>query len=402
MIKHETGIYEFKDAKRKKPFLWKQTISGELFKESFSTFKAAKKAKKQKLEEVKQFGSIATEFKEADWLELKQARERLGKAKLSRKFSVLQAVDYCISMHGNGAESRSLHDEIEDYLAFQEKRSSASHFKTLRTRLRKFARSYGDMRASEVSKAFLVEYLQDLATVLKPHTVHNYRSNLRFFFKYLVTHDRIAQNPMDQVDTMLLPKIESNEEKHPISANQVAAVMAFAEVEFPELAYWLALQFFVGFRVAESKRFRFEWVDKRQKRIVIPGWFYDSERSEQVQGTKTKDEWAMDAVPGNFWTWHDKYGKDLGYVIDQGEATRLDDRFRDNVVRKGILPNWPNNTKRDTFCTCHLSAFRDPKETALMLKHTDTSRLWKSYMGCILPKWEGRALFQIYPGGVNF
>lgn len=415
-FKHEVGIYEDLGSFRKKRFLWKQRINGESFRERFETLAAAKAAKASKLAQVKKYGELATEFNKADWMELEQCRKILPAG-----VSVLRACEYFVEMHSAERPGGTVAEEVASFLEFQRMRGVGhEHLKSLRTRLNKFCGTFGHRSVTSISTGEVVAFLTNLKLVLKPRTIKNYRSDFSNFFNYLKDFKRITVSPLSGITHRHFPKVKRTSTKNPLHPNDVAAVLAYLEGAFPEHVFWFACQFLLGIRVAESFRFRCEWIDPKQKRVVIPGWYMDG--GEEVQGSKTEDMWALDNIPSNFWAWHARYGKASGPLVctklseqsgkvsgpgmgnhakrddsDDLQVDWLDEKLRTAILRAGILERWPHNCKRDTFCTCHLSAYRDANATALILKHRNTSTLWESYMGCLLPEWEGRALFNIYP-----
>ncbi len=391
-ITHETGIYEYTDRNRKEPFLWRQTINGKKFSESYDTLKKAQKAKRSMWANVKKYGKLATQFDQKDWRMFAEAADILPNG-----VSVLDAARYYVDRFGDG-KGKSVDSCFKEFIEHQTSRGNGyDHIRTLKTRVGYLANEdrLGLMGVREISGKMVLELLKELTQTLAPRTVKNYRNDWFNFFEFFMGSE-IHENPVAQVNSRHLPKVKATTKKNPLEVHQVAAIMALAEERFPDRAMWLALQFFLGFREGEASRFRFEWINPKMKRVVIPGW--DEVDGERIQGSKTEDAWALDDVPGNFWYWFDKYGEGEGPVGAPASWWDWFNCIRTPILDARILDEWPVNAKRDSFCTYHISAFRNTEKTALMLKHRSVNTLWQSYMGCLRPEDEGMAYFQIYPG----
>lgn len=388
-ITHEPGIYEASDGrKRKKPFQWRQTIRGEKHFESFATLKEARSAKRAKLAEVEKHGSIALQFREDDWRELSQAREKL------RPFgvSLLAAVDDFVARQAKGGGV--IRERIDRYVALQRARGVGSRqVKNIEGLLAALSGSAGELEPAQVDRRLVMSLLNGLAEAGKsPRTVANHRSEWHAFFQHLADEGAIPEAPTATILARHLPKVRASR-KNPLELADVLRIMRFMESERPKWAGWMALQFFLGVRASEASRFRWEWMDQQSRRVVIPGWWFDAESGEMRQGTKTEDSWMIDAAPANLWAWVAKYGRKSGPVEAPFWQT-----FRTQIERGGVVEKWPHNCRRDSFCTYHMSMLRNPAATALILKHRGTDMLWQSYMGQLRSEAEGRAYFGIYPG----
>lgn len=389
-ITHETGIYEADDGRnRKEPFLWRQTIKGKKYSEKFETLKAALARKKSVLAQLEKYGTASQEFDAADWRELAMAREALADCGVS----VLEACRDFAARHRR--DGRTVREHGEEYLKWLEfRKGSPRLLESSGYWLRALYAQFGDRKASSVTKQDLVEALARMSEEgLAPRTVRNFRSGWNAFFSYLLDRDAIAENPAATISRKLLPVEQRVSRKHPLELEQVVEIMAFMDRERPKWALWMALQFFMGMREAESRRFRYEWFNPERRVVVVPGWFYDGETGELVQGSKTRDEWVIDKVAPNFWAWLEAHGKRSGPV----EAPKWGP-FAKQLKAKGVMDSWPHNCRRDSFCTYDMSLHRDPAATALKLKHRGTDTLWRSYMGVLRSEAEGRAYFSIYPG----
>ena len=389
--KRAVGIYEYKDRNRTCPFVWRQTIKGKKYNMAFDTLDKAKAAKESKLAQIRKYGTTVLEFSESDHAEFRAAQELLPE-----DVSVLDAARWYVARNRHTSD-KSLKDCIQMFVKFQESRNNSDRYVTeVKSIMNRLLESLGKSQIGEITRSDVLDTLISLGEVLSVRTILNLRSTWSHFFRYLVDLEELQESPMEKITMNHLPKPNGGSRKNPLELEEVRQIMALAEEDFPELAYWLALQFFVGIRSAEANRFQHEWVQPNLGRILIPGWFY--ENGEVTAGTKTRDDWMIDKVPENFWSWHSKYGKKRGKVEAPANNPAWNTRVRKPILNAGILDHWPHNAKRDSFCTYHLSAFRNSQATALILKHTNVTTLWKSYMGTLRSEEEGRAYFAIYPG----
>ena len=390
--KHEAGLYEAKDSNRSRRFLWRQQIEGEKINEWFETLNEAKKAKKGRNAKLKRYGSRANDFTEKDWIELKLAR-----AKLPDGATLIQAVEYYAKRHPGGVYL-TIPQAVKVYMDHQgSRRNSARHFQNCQSHLNKLISYIDEVLVKDVTRKQVWNALKEMGEVIGARSVLNHRATWAAFFKHLVKTENIESSPMVSIEADLLPVDNVVSTPNPLEVDQVAAIMKLYETDAPQYCYWLALQFFVGFRTGEADRFRPEWVQERFKTIVTPGWF--KEDGEVKGGTKTRDNWMIDKVPENFWAWHTKYGKPSGQVEGPGNNYQLTKKISKPIVAAGICKEWPHNAKRDSFCTYHLSTHRDAKMTSLILKHRGTDMLWNSYMGTLRTEEEGKAYFSVLPDG---
>lgn len=179
--------------------------------------------------------------------------------------------------------------------------------------------------------------------------------------------------------------------KHPLRLWQVSALLALIEGNYPRFALWAVLQLFAGVRAGEALRFRGEWILAEARAVRIPGWGLDGKA-----GSKTRDDWALLDLPVGFWRWVEAHPAGPGPLA--APSRRRWRAIARELRSQGIIDRWESNAMRDSFATYHFSAYKDPLKTAALLKHRDSQMLYRSYLGCIRPQWEGLAYFQLLPG----
>ena len=179
-----------------------------------------------------------------------------------------------------------------------------------------------------------------------------------------------------------------------ITIEQTKLLFDYLVAECPNLVVWFALKTWVGLRTSEADRFRYEWIDSEQKRVIIPGWEWVE--GKLVQVAKTQDNWEIHDLEPCFWCWVQKYKE-----ADEGPISKPS-RLCWNLIKKHLkekagLEKWPSNALRNSFCTYHISLYRDANKTALVLKHTSPRTLYREYLGNLVPKEKAQGYFEIVP-----
>jgi hypothetical protein len=381
------GVSKISDG-RERPFCVRHR---DLKREFFATAEdaASRKAELVKLE--KSEGRAAIEYSRQDHALLVAARDILPAG-----VSVLDAAKFWV-LHHPSAVSRSVSDAVAEFLVakraaagIEESTAVSRHIGDLQNRCGPFVLAFGERAVVEVTGNDVLAWLQGLR--LAPRTVANYRNAIQTFFNFAVRRDWLLVSPLNKVAASDLPAVRGGA-KHPLTVAQAEATLALFSEKWPKYRVHFALRFFLGFRTAEVRRFRWEWIQREQGRVIIPGWFYDGESARQ--GSKTGDNWAIDDVPPRFWAALDAVGNLPASGAVPAPYQRLWDFKMMPVWRAEVgLSEWPHNSTRDTFCTLHMSAYRDDQRTALILKHSNTQQLRRSYLATLVPQAEALPFFE--------
>ena len=381
------GVSKLSDG-RDRPFCVRHR---DLKREFFATAEAAGARKRELVELERDQGRAAIDYSRQDHALLVAAREVLPVG-----VSVLDAARFWVLHHPSSVE-RTVAGAVSEFLAA--KRVAAGigegdpvsrHIGDLTNRCGAFVLAFGPRAVVDVTGNEVLAWLQGLR--LAPRTVANYRNAVQTFFNFAVRRDWLLVSPLDKVDASDLPAVRAGA-KHPLTVAQANKTLALFAKHWPRYRVHFALRFFLGFRTAEVRRFRWEWIQREQGRVIIPGWFYDGDQARQ--GSKTGDNWAIDDVPPRFWAVLDAVGK----VPNSGEVPAPYQRLWDFKMLPAWrvevgLREWPHNATRDTFCTLHMSAYRDDQRTALILKHSNTQQLRRSYLGTLVPQVKARVFFE--------
>lgn len=360
-------------------------------REFFATAEEAVARKKELVATERIHGSAALEYDRKTHVEVLQVREILPPG-----VSIVDCARFWVKHHPSGS-SPMVATAVKMFIESKRKSSITDdddcdnrHIRDIKSRLGAFALAFGDQLVSEVSADAALSWLLSLDK--GPRTVMNYRNHLQNFFNFAVRKQWCGVSPMNFVSVQDLPRVGSSD-KHPLAVDQANDLLEFIKNEAPVYLAHFALRIFLGFRTSEARRFRWEWIQPEQGRVYIPDF-----------ATKTGDAWSIDDIPPRFWDFVKK-PTETGLVpapyvrIWQGckEVKGIRSAqvgLKHRILKRIGLMSWPSNATRDTFCTLHISAYRDPQRTALVLKHRNSQTLWQSYLGALVPRAKAIDFFE--------
>ena len=343
-------------------------------------------------------------YAEADWREYEEAKRHLPSG-----VSLVEAAIFYANSNLDPQRPGSLEKAVEAYLKLKEKSVDSSTYAGYRTALNDLKARHAIKPLEAIKASDLLEILDGLSeSGATPVTIRNRYNCWRVFFKWIHRKRYVKSNALLEIDFKTeLPALEESE-KHPLRVDQVQAIMQLLECGCPDrrgrtadvsrFLLWAALQFFLGARTSEADRFRYEWIQKDLGRIYIPRWSTNRATGEKKKGAKTKDPWAIVNIERNFWTWFERQPdkKPEGLIPVPTRATWEKD-IQPAILAACGLATWPSNAKRDSFATYHISLYKNPGATALVLKHKNPVMLYKSYLGKIVRPEIARTYFSIVP-----
>jgi integrase len=374
----------------KKP--WEMTLyhDGTKTRSFHETEEDARKAK-SKAERLKaKEGSRALSYDRDAHTEYSAAKAIVG-----RNTPLVPLLRKLAAAHGLTTERKTVGAAVEHLLEAKEKQGVAHRtLKELRSRLRAFATSFPEREMESITRNEIVDWLNGLG--LAGRTVWNFYALVGALFNYAERRDWIDKNPMRKIDPEAdLPKVRKGKVAV-LTVEQAAATMRHIEEHAPKLIGWACVQYFTGIRDAEAERLRGEWIDPKEKRIVLPGWHIEGAAAPEGI-TKTRDDWVMDHLPEAFWAWVARYPKAFGKGRLAYPSNRAWTKIRDDLIEKEVFAVWPANGFRHSFATYHLSAYRDVSATSLILRHQNADRLWNSYLAKLVPPEVGLKYLSLQP-----
>lgn len=233
-----------------------------------------------------------------------------------------------------------------------------------------------------VSENKLLDYLMGRGM---PKTVIEYYSQIKRFYDFAKRRKFITAAPTDNITTQDLPAIKRSK-IFVWTIPELRLFFRFLKECKPRFLNWFAIACFAGIRRAEINRLKPEYIDLKRKTILLP---YDI--------TKTGDSWLMEDLPENLWAWLDAYGTKIEKLTD-ATFSRLVAAWEEWTEKNGGGKiKWQHNICRHSFCTYHLSLWRNPAKTSLLLKHREPNTMWQHYLAGLVDKKTAKEYFEIMP-----
>jgi integrase len=305
--------------------------------------------------------------------------EALEAARLLEPYrvSVLDAAREYVRRVELVTKSETVANALESFLAAKaDDNLRERYLEDLRSRLGRFAESFGERKLADISSAELDRWLRELHQ--SPLSRNTFHLRLHTLFEYARQRGWVQTNPLKDVGRAKViaaaPGI--------LSVDQIARLLEAASSE--TLPYW-TIGVFCGLRSAELERL--EWRDVRfnQGLVEVP-----------TLKSKTASRRFVTIQP-NVAQWLAPYRGRQGLVCpDNLYARLLADR------RAAGITQWPANALRHSFASYHLAHFRDVKILALEMGHTRSEVTFRHYRELVPPS-EAERFWRIVPavqGGV--
>lgn len=246
-------------------------------------------------------------------------------------------------------------------------------------------------RFKEWNDATQSEVLDWLLTKGAPKTIKEYKAELTAFYNFCKRREYIKQSPFDYINTADLPAIKRDSPRI-WSFDDLKLFFKFLKERRPQYITWFAIACFAGIRRAEINRMTPDMIHFDERRIVLP-----------FSIVKTKDTWEMTDLPDNLWEWLEAYGTEIKPIVNSAFG-RLTDAFEKwyeeyFAKEKNIVKTikWEHNICRHSFCTYHLSLYRNPIKTSLLLKHRSPDTMWQHYLSGLVSQKVAEEYFKITP-----
>ena len=215
-----------------------------------------------------------------------------------------------------------------------------------------------------------------LLTKGAPKTIRNVYTDLRTFFREAYRQEWVSRNPMERISIDALPKIIRGSKPY-FLIEETKALFGALIKKYPQFVPFYAICAFAGIRRAEAMRFKWDYINEKNKVIILP-----------AEICKTADFWTMDDLPDNLWAWLKRPADNIWRAPSEWYEERIHE----------LAPNkWANNGLRHSFATYHASRFRDRARTQDALRHTLTEQQFKSYLGAMLDRKSAANYFEIVP-----
>jgi len=390
------GIRRLSDPRyAKAPWLLTYFADGKKKRAFFATKTAALEEQAEQRRTAKKHGNAALSYSPGDHAEFTEAKE------LARGTDLRVVARFWAERHRPNDEPTPTVQTAIDRLTERKEdlKRSDPQVADLTTRLKVFASTFGARPFDTLTSREVIDWALSLAKTREkcgPRSIQNYFAAVRTLCIYGWRQGWAPTNPLLNVDPKTeLPTVPSGR-KGILTVPQGQAMLDLFHSTYPQFVPWLAIQVFRGVRDAEANRFQGEWIDAKEKTILVPGWFIDS-MDEAQPGSKTRDDWLMDDLPKSFWTW---LPKKLPSGTLPAPGVKLWKKIKARLAalpEPQRIPTWPSNALRHSFATYDLSAYRDPGATSVRLRHQNSRRLWSNYLAKLVSREVGLAWLNMTP-----
>ncbi len=208
----------------------------------------------------------------------------------------------------------------------------------------------------------------------KPKTKKDYLALYRSFFGWAKVRKYTNLDPFASVHSVDLPQVPKKNIEF-ASVDSIAKFFDLCQQKYPRLVAGFALIAFAGLRRSEAFKVAPNDVDFDKKTIRV-----------RAKISKTGDNWLQINLPANVWKWLEKYPIPTKSYNTSFAFSKLNKTLK-----------LPHNALRHSFATYHLSLYRDPPRTSLLLKHRNPAMLWQHYLGGLVPEAQAQKYFEIAP-----
>ena len=292
----------------------------------------------------------------AGWRENLKRQDRLLSCKTVGEASS-EYISHCLSLRDSG-------------------QMSPDTFRQKRHKIGVFGAKFKTVPLCDVSTEMIQEWLDELG-LAKPATFNNYLKPIRTFFNLNRKH--VTSNPAKDIAL----RDDSIEEVKILTPQQTARLFAYALKYRPETLGRLALEAFAGLRFSSAAKIGKEEINFEDKGITL-----------LKHKIKTRRRFYIDGLPDNFWDW---IARTTEVCWDMKSSQWM--HIKSDVFDGAGVPH-PHNCLRHSFCTYHVSAYKNPGSTATILCHQNQTQLWGHYHG-IASQAAGLTYFSIKPENVE-
>lgn len=367
------NVYYFPNQER--PWVFRKIVDGKLTHRNFHTKRDAENFARSFSEKQNKKGSEAMFFDRADKELLEEIRKICGDV------NPLDAVKWWKANWNPkmqcGTTVREAFEEFIKWLESSER--SRGHIRNVSATGMRFCDVFGERTPSSLKADEIVGWL--LGLPISPKSKKNARGDLSSFFLWCKSAKGLI-SVIPEVDARLLPRVE-RASVDVWTVDEAEAALRRIERELPRCVPYFALRFFAGLRESEARQMRWEWINFKERTILVPGSI-----------CKTGDDWLIlpNLLPENAKTvfaWLEPFRRDSGALEVPGKS-------RGDTLRKQLLAG-KKNVIRHTFATMLASYNLDDGKTIWATRHTNVQTLRNHYKGVNQPQEAVKRYFDLTP-----
>jgi site-specific recombinase XerD len=252
-----------------------------------------------------------------------------------------------------------LSEARDKFLELREGRNLSRDAQThIELHLRRLCETFAGKRLCDITTDGLRAWLGEIAKTMSPYTERHHTRSMKLLFKVAVREHWMERSPAAPIE---LPDVELGE----VTTLTIEETTRLFKVNRDHLCIGrLALEAFGGLRFSSAARLRRGELLFKEKGIVMPGRKHKSGRRHYV-----------DEFPSNLWAWL-KHAPEACWDLPE----RI---YRDQKAAafERAKVNNPGNVLRHSFCTYHISQYKDAARTAVLLTHQRPAMLYQHYKG---------------------
>lgn len=269
---------------------------------------------------------------------------------------------------------KSIKDAYDTFIA--EKERVGRRFNTLReikSVMKGFVRTYGYKRASTITEADLVKFIQK--GKVSAHTENNRQKVYNKFFNYCLKQDWVSENPLRKYDKR---QIES-ETAHYFSVSEAQKILETVKSkEHQKLLPYITLMLFCGLRNSEASKLKWE-------NIRFDGDDVDINVDAKIAKTASRRSITAEANAARI----------LHYCRDKNLTEPYPKNFRKSFekLKQETGIEWRSNALRHTFGTYRFAFNESDEKTSKEMGNSPA--VLKKYYDGLASKREAVAFFSL-------
>lgn len=273
---------------------------------------------------------------------------------------------------------------------------SKRHERDLRSKLDRFALTFGERSAATVDSREIEDWLHGLK--LAPGSVNSYRRILSLAFGHAVKRGYAEKNPVSAIDQVR----EREQEPKILTLREVNALLTHApDAILPAFA----LGAFAGLRSSEIEgtpdHVGIDWseIDFEEKTILVRADVAKGRRKRHVPMTPNLIAWLKPFARKSGPVWPENGRKLHEAVRRLAHFGRPGTETDKEKAKKVKLKLWPKNALRHSYASYHLAHFKNPAELVMNMGHKDDAdTVFNHYRGIVKPK-DAEAYWALRPAG---
>jgi len=287
--------------------------------------------------------------------------------------SLRDAVTFALEYQQKARKSCTMSEMAADALATRERSGiSDRHISDMRSKLRRFAKTFGSRSVATITKQEIEAWLHTLK--LAPASINAYRRILVVAFNDAKRNGHLEQNPAELVRQAKVVEKEVGI----LSPKEAAKLLVGAD---KEILPAVALGLFAGMRLAELERIDWSEISLDVGSIRIIGAKAKSARSRLIPISDNLANWLKDHAKrqGSVWPESHQHGRELMEAAHLTAGFGTKQQVEDAKAKGKELLNWPKNGLRHSYATYHLAFHENASALALYMGHTNTQLIFAHY-----------------------